>query len=124
MSLENVEIVRSLFGAWERGNFLTTADWADPEIEWDIADGPTAGSWTGVAGMAASFRGMLGAWEDLRVYAEEYRELDEERVLVLTHNTARGKTSGLEVGQFQTGGACLLHIRGGKVTRLVYYYDR
>jgi ketosteroid isomerase-like protein len=64
---------------------------------------------------------MLGAWDDFRVEAEEYRPLDEERVLVLTRSRGRGKTSGLEVGQ---KAAELPHVLDGKVTRFVHYYDR
>jgi hypothetical protein len=37
---------------------------------------------------------------------------------------ARGKTSGLEVGLMRTKQAGLFHVRGGKVTRLVYYLNR
>jgi ketosteroid isomerase-like protein len=43
---------------------------------------------------------------------------------VLVHQGGRGKTSGLEVGQMQSKGATLFHVRGGKVTRLVNYFDR
>jgi ketosteroid isomerase-like protein len=53
-----------------------------------------------------------------------YRELDGERVLVLTHYSGRGKTSGLELGQVRSKGATLFHVRGGKVTRIVHYWDR
>ena len=56
--------------------------------------------------------------------ADEYRALDDERVLVLMHFSGRGKTSGLEVGDIQMKGANLFHVRGGKVTRLVTYWDR
>jgi ketosteroid isomerase-like protein len=122
MTSTNVDLVRSIYAAWGRGDY-SSAKWADPEIEWIIADGPTAGTWTGVAGMTESFRGMLGAWEELRVYAEEYRELDDERVLVLANRSGRGKTSGLELGQLRTKGAHLFHVRDGKVRRLVHYYD-
>jgi hypothetical protein len=45
-------------------------------------------------------------------------------VLVLVHNTGRGKTSGLELGQMQTRGANLFHIGDGKVTKIVLYSDR
>jgi hypothetical protein len=121
----NVELVRSIAAAPERGGLLQPATaWAHPEIEWVIADGPTAGSWKGVAGMAESVRGMLSAWDDLRIYVEEYRALDDERVLVLTHYTGRGKTSGLDLGQIGTLGASLFHIRASKVIKLVVYFDR
>ena len=123
MSQENVEIVRSIYTLWERGDF-TSAEWAHPEIEYVEADGPAPGGSTGLAGMAETFRDWLSTWQEWCVEAEEYRELDGERVLVLFHFSARGKTSGLEVGQIGTKGASLFHLRGGKVTRLVQYLDR
>jgi hypothetical protein len=39
------------------------------------------------------------------------RELDADRMLVLMHHGGRGKTSGLEVGQFNSDGANVFHIR-------------
>ena len=77
-----------------------------------------------LAGMAEAFRDWLSTWEEWRVEAEEYRELDGERMLVLFHFSARGKTSGLEIEQIWTKGASLFHLRGGQVTRLVQYLDR
>jgi ketosteroid isomerase-like protein len=121
MSRENVDLVRSIYAAWERGDFSST-EWAHPEIEFVTADGPAPGTW-GLAGIAEGWRDVLGAWEEFRVAADEYRELDSERVLVLHHLSARGKTSGLELEQMQTTGANLFHVRGGKVTRNVFYFD-
>jgi ketosteroid isomerase-like protein len=123
--LTNVELVCSISAASERGELLQpAAAWAHPEIEWVIADGPTAGSWKGVAGMAESIRGMLSAWDDLRIYLEEYRALDDERVLVLLRRAGRGKTSGIELGELHTRGAAVYHVHDGKVTKIVSYYDR
>jgi ketosteroid isomerase-like protein len=123
MSRENVELVRSIYAAWERGDY-SSAEWAHPEIDYIHADGPAPGSWRGLSGMAEGFRDFLSAWEKLRVEAEEYRELDAERVLVLFHLDARGKRSGLEATQSWTRGAQLFHVRDGKVTRLVQYLSR
>jgi hypothetical protein len=64
-------------------------------------------------------REFLGAWEELRLEADGFRELDAERVLALDHRSGRSKTSGLELGQMRTKGARLFHIRDGKVTRIV-----
>jgi ketosteroid isomerase-like protein len=123
MSSANLDLVRSILAAWERGDFSAT-DWAHPEIEWVFADGPEPGTWKGLSGMAKAHREWVAAWEDLRIVVEEYRELDDERVLVLVHLTGRGKTSGLEIGQVRAKGADLFRVWGGKVARLVLYMDR
>jgi ketosteroid isomerase-like protein len=119
----NLDLVRSIFTVWERGDFFSSAEWADPEIEFVMADGPDPGSWRGLAGMAEGAHAQLSPWEDFRFKAEEFRELDDERVLVLDNGSGRGKISGLEVGQVRVKGATLLHLREGKVTRLVLYFD-
>jgi ketosteroid isomerase-like protein len=119
----NLELVRSLYPAWARGDWRSV-EWADPEIEFVGADGPTRGSAKGLAGVAQMWREFLEAWEQWRVEPEEYRELDEERVLVLINLSGRGRTSGLEVDRVRAKGANVFHIRAGKVTRLVIYWDR
>jgi ketosteroid isomerase-like protein len=120
----NVELVRSIYAVWERGEW-SSVGWADPEIEFVLVDVPdVSGSGTGVAGMAEAWRGWLSSWEDFRAEVEEYRELDDERVLVLAHWTGRGKTSGLELRQMRTSAATLFHIRDDKVTRIVGYFAR
>ena len=124
MSQANVDTVRSLYAMWERGDF-TSDDWAHPDIEFVSLDGPTPGRWTGPAGMAAGWRDFLSAWDEFQITADEYRELDDERVLVLTRQGGRGKTSGLDLGQMQGNrGAALFYFRGGKVTRLDFYWQR
>jgi ketosteroid isomerase-like protein len=119
----NLDLVRSLYVGWARGDY-SSADWADPEIEFVLADGPTPGSWKGIPGMWEGYRTVLSAWDDWRAEPQEYRELDDERVLVLIHLSGRGKSSGLEIEQVRANGANLFHIRGGKVTRLAIYWDR
>jgi ketosteroid isomerase-like protein len=123
MSEENVDLVRSILAAWERGDF-SHVDWADPGIELVAADGPDPGTYTGRAEMAAGMRGFLGAWGDYRVVADEYRPLDGERVLVLMHHGGYGKASGLGNAQLNTEGANLFHIRNGQVVRLALYWHR
>jgi hypothetical protein len=122
---ENLDLVRSIYADWERGDW-SSADWADPEIEFVLADWPEAGTWSGLAGMATAWRQVVSAWDDYSVVADEYLELDGERVLVSNRGVGRGKTSGLEIDQIATRserGANLFHVQGGSVTRLVVYFD-
>ena len=118
-----MELVRSIFAARERGDF-SDSGWAHPEIEFVIVDGPAPGSWMGLAPAAERLHDALSAWEVVRAEIDDYRELDNERVLVFERRSGRGKTSGLEVEQMQIRGAHLFHVRGGKVTRLVHYWYR
>jgi ketosteroid isomerase-like protein len=120
---ENLDLVRSINAEWERGDY-SSVEWADPEIEFVIADGPEPGSWTEMAGMVEGMRTVLNVWEDFQGQGEQYRELDGEHILVFVHNSGRGKTSGMEIGQMPTKAANLFHLRDGKVIRLVIYWDR
>jgi ketosteroid isomerase-like protein len=122
-SATNLDLVRSIFAAWERGDF-GSVEWADPEIDFVIADGPAPGSWNGLAGMVKGWRDFLSAWEGWRGEAEGYRDLDGERVLVLILGSGRGKTSGLDAEQIRARGVNLFAIRDGKVVRLVVYLNR
>jgi hypothetical protein len=80
MGSENLDLVRSICEAWERGDY-SSSDWAHPDIEFVIADGPSPGRWTGLTGMAEGVRTWLSPWEELRQEPVEYREIDDERVL-------------------------------------------
>jgi ketosteroid isomerase-like protein len=120
---ENVDLVRSIYADWERGDF-SNAEWAHPEIEYVRAEGPEPGTWTGLGGMAEGARVYLDAWEDLRIVVDEFRELDDGRVLAFDHRIGRGRVSGLELGQMRTQSSHVFHVRDGKVTKLVIYLDR
>ena len=123
MSRENLELVRSIYAAWERRDYVWV-DWADPAIEFVVADGPSPGHWDGLAGMWRGWREILEPWDDWRVEHLEYRELDAQRVLVFVRLGGRGKTSGLEVADLTREAANLFCIRDGKVRSLTLYWDR
>ena len=119
----NLDLVRSIYTDWERGDY-SSAEWADPEIEYVVADGPSPGAWRGLAGMAEGTRDIMTPWEGFHTQAEAYRELDDERVLVLTRMGGRAKTSGVELAQVRSNGAMLWQLRDGTVVRLVSYWNR
>jgi ketosteroid isomerase-like protein len=120
---ENLDLVRSIYADWERGDF-TRGDWADPEIERVLADGPEPEYWTGLTEMATAVRGELKTIEHFVVETDEFRMPDDERALALVRYGWRGRVSGVEIGEVHSGGAYLFHARDGKVTRLVQYFER
>jgi ketosteroid isomerase-like protein len=122
MASENVELVRSIYADWERGDYRS-AEWAHPDIEFAFADGAPRGSWKGLSEMAKAWLDYISAFQELRFVADECRELDDGRVLVLGRQYGRGKMSGLELEEIQAKGASVFEIRDGKVTRLVVYED-
>jgi ketosteroid isomerase-like protein len=117
---ENLDLMRSIFSAIEHGDY-TNANWADPEIEYVIVGGPEPGTLRGRAGLAEAMRTIFREVEDVRAEVEQYRELDAEHVLVLTRNLGRGKRSGVPVS---ARNAEVFEIHEGKVTRIVFYYER
>jgi ketosteroid isomerase-like protein len=118
---ENLDLVRSLYADWERGEFART-DWADREIVFVLTMDLEPVTSTGVDGMVDGFSRWLRAWEGFRaVRIDEYRELDDGRVLVLGRMGGRGKASGADV---ESEFANLFQLRDGKVTRLVLYQER
>jgi ketosteroid isomerase-like protein len=120
----NLDLVRSIYPAWGRGDYFGSTEWMHPEMEYVVADGPAPGRWTGVAATSEAWRDILDVWDDLCIEAEAFREIDGDRVLVLIAATGRGKTSGLAVEQMHATGAHVFSIRGSEVVRLVFYWER
>jgi ketosteroid isomerase-like protein len=118
---ENLDLVRSIYAAWGRGDF-SSAEWADRNIEFGFADGPEPGRWTGPQQMAERYGEWLEGWKDFKAEPEELIVVDSTRILVFVHNSGRGRTSGFEMEQRSV--ANFFEIRGGKVTRLLLYWDR
>ena len=118
---ENLELVQSIYAAWERGDF-SSADWADPEIEFAFVDGPEPGCWTGLQEMSTRYGEWLNGWKDFRAEPEELIVVDSTRILAFVHNSGRGRTSGFDMEQQSV--ANFFEIADGKVTRLVIYWDR
>jgi ketosteroid isomerase-like protein len=117
---ENLDLVRSIYADWERGDF-TREDWADPAIELVRPASLDGDALSGRDASAGGWREWLGAWKDFRAEAHDYRVLDGEHVLVLGRMRAIGRLSGTST---DTETVNLFRIDDGKVVRLVLYSSR
>lgn len=118
---DNVDFVRSIYRYWERGEF-DSLGWAHAEIEFVVADGPTPMQLRGLRAMLQHWREFLAAWRPSGVVVDEYRELDEGRVLVLLHGGRAGAVAARH--ELRGAGAQIFNIRDGMVTRLTTYFAR
>jgi ketosteroid isomerase-like protein len=128
MASANLDLVRSIYADWQRGDF-SSVEWAHPEIEYVHADMGmfVRESSKGLVGLAEAARARIEVVKNVRTQAEEYRELDDQRVLVLDRTSGTMKHSGIAFGgstSMPSIGAHLFDVRDGKVTKLVAYANR
>ncbi len=120
MASENLDLVRSIFADWERGDFRRVR-WAAPDIELVRPESLDAGELKGLGSTKRGWREGLNEWEGSQAQADEFRELDAGRVLAPGRMSGRGKISGA-VGDTEI--VNLFYIQNHKVTRLVLYSSR
>jgi ketosteroid isomerase-like protein len=121
---ENLDLVRSIFGAWERGDH-GSSEWAHPEIEYIWADGLSRGRWKGLEAMAGALGGHgsgRGGISAQRRTATACSMTSACWSSTASAGAARQMTVG--VGDLMTKGASVWSIKGERVTRLVLYWDR
>jgi ketosteroid isomerase-like protein len=119
VSSENLELVRSIYERWERGDYSITG-WADPEIEYSAPGGLSEEVQHGIEAMGRAWADWLGQFEKFESHATEYLE-NEDQVVVLTRFGGRGKGSGVPLAEMP--GAARFRIRDGKVVELSTYFD-
>jgi hypothetical protein len=67
MSQENVEVVRSAYEAFARGDFETALELFHPDIEWHDPDRPGGGTYHGHEGLIRNLEEWLEGWEEFRL---------------------------------------------------------
>jgi ketosteroid isomerase-like protein len=121
MSEENVEIVRHLFAAWNRGDYPSALALIDPEIEVEPRfSGLNQGTYRGHAGLYKVLEDFWNQFDDRRSEVEECIPAgDDVFASVLHHARGRGSGVDVEMRQYQ-----VWTLRDGKVVRWRYFADR
>jgi ketosteroid isomerase-like protein len=120
MSWENVEVVKALVRATQRGDWTAALEAYDPAVELDATRLPGGGIESGRDGVERFFRQWFGTWENLEVTPERFIDAGGHRVVVLLRIAGVGKGSGIETFMRT---ADVMTVRAGKVIRHVGYLD-
>jgi ketosteroid isomerase-like protein len=119
MSQENVEIVRRLNEAFNRGDVAGVVELLDPECEWwDREDDPGAAMHRGHDGIR-TFLAELGDHTELRVEPKEFIDAGEYVVLPV-RVAGRGRASG---APFEEHEVHVARLGSGKVTEVREYRE-
>ena len=99
MSQENVELVRRVYEAHNRGDFTAVFAAYGPEIEWHVLGVAEFGFdpvYVGHDGVRTFWRLWLSAWETTSFEYDEFIDAGEH-VVVVQSQRMRGRTSGIEL---------------------------
>ena len=117
MSEANVEVVRRLWNAVDRGEMEAVFALYDPAIVWENHTGGPAelqGTYHGHEGVRQWFRQWLQSFENFRPLAETFKDAGEN-VIVGNRLHGQGKSSGAEVEMHRWN---VYTIRNGLVVRV------
>jgi ketosteroid isomerase-like protein len=121
MSQKNVEIVRSLQEAFVGAEPERALALLDPSVEFDTRARPDGKVWRGREGVRRAMVDWGEVWDEWEIETEGYLEAGAGNVLLLWHERARGKESGLTM---DLRGANLFTIRDGKVVHIRVYTNQ
>jgi ketosteroid isomerase-like protein len=120
MSNENVELVRSFYRSASASRFI---DLLAEEVEFDFSAYPVPGSAV-LRGKEAAVdwcRSYWGTWDEYLLEPTEIIDAGEDQVVVVQHERARGKASGVRLERHW---AVIFTIRTGKVVRFQTFRTR
>jgi ketosteroid isomerase-like protein len=127
MSQENVELARELFAAATSAINLGALDelnsLLDPEVEWIPINAALEGTrYRGHDGVRQWIDDMNRDWDYFEARPEDFRDLGDDRLLVLGTWRARGRSSGVELTSQPA--SWLLAFRDGRAVLMQTFTDR
>jgi ketosteroid isomerase-like protein len=117
MSDQNVEVVRRMYEARDRGDAAGALAQFHPEVVVDATARGDAAIGQGREELAAIIAEWTGEFDEWREEVEEMRDLGDSVCVVATQR-GRGKKSGVEV---EARYALLFEVRDDKITRMTMF---
>jgi ketosteroid isomerase-like protein len=98
MSQENVETLRELVEAFNRGDFDAALERVHPDVEWRSLDSfPDAGTYRGADGVRKFFETWIDTFQGFRLHLQQCAAVDEHLVVATFRASGEGAGSGVEV---------------------------
>jgi uncharacterized protein len=117
MSEENVEVVRRMYDARDRGDVAGTLAEFHPEVVVDARARGDTGIGQGHEELVAIIGEWIGEFDEWHEEVDEIRDLGDQLCVVATQR-GRGKGSGVEV---EARYALLYEVREGQITRMTLF---
>jgi ketosteroid isomerase-like protein len=124
MSQENVEVVQRAWEAWTRRDLDGLLEHCDPSVEWDTRSfegWPSPDVHRGHDAFREFLDAWLDTWERFEAGADDYVDVDADRVIVLCWQQGYGAGSHVPV---RMDYAVVCTLDRGVVTRMLAYSDR
>ncbi len=119
MPRDNIDVVRSVYDAWARGDFPGPADLLDDEVEYVNPVGAVEpGTRHGLAAFHRAVEKTLEGWETWQMDPDRY-EANGDRVAVVVRYRAKGRGSGVEVEGRESA---MWTVRDGRVVRYEWFH--
>jgi|SRR5271165_177600 len=121
MSQSSLELAKRVIDAFNRRDVDAIFECVNPDVEWFPAMSVTfGGGLRGREGIESYVREVSDTWEEYRVVGQDFRDLGEDRVLVLSRVEARGAGSG---GLVDTEMGQVFDSCDGRIARVRTYLD-
>jgi uncharacterized protein len=122
MTRANLELVRSAFDAWNRGDIEEFAGHVAEDVAWLEVSGRPEGGVSERLGrdrMRRSLESLFDAWESYHLEVERIDEVGD-RVVAVVREIALGRASGMEIdGRW----GYLITVSDGRIVRIEAYRD-
>jgi ketosteroid isomerase-like protein len=118
--MDNVELVKTAYAAFGRGDIPAILDLLDDSVEWSCPlTLPQGGAFSGKDGALQFFQGLGGAWDPLQVEVKTLGAITGDCVVAVVHGSGQLRSGG-PAGY---GAAHVFTLRGSKIVRFQEFVD-
>jgi uncharacterized protein len=119
---EDVELVKSAFETWNRGEIDAFVDCTSEDVAWLEVSGRPEGGATERLGrerLREGLKSLFDAWESYYIDPERIEQVGD-RIVAIVREVARGRASGVEVDGLW---GYLITVENGELVRIEAYRD-